>query len=380
MKTLHNYLTRELAVAIGLTVVVFTFALLAGQIIDQLQQAQAKYGLSAVVIYKFLPLLLPYVLMFALPMSVITAMMLVFGKLSADNELTALRASGLSVERLLWPAFLLAVGLTTFCLFLNTTLAPWGKEKFKEQIMLAALRDPYMLLTPGETTSFGKIRIFVGKRTGHQIENIRVFLLDDTGRVSQTWRAGSGSLSSDTSQKKILVELHDVKVEVNDLSDPTNRSKVRTGIEAATYPLELDATKLMNQGSIKKKGDLTLTELLEAIGQERRAIQSASAADPVASQKKLWSLTLETEKRFSWALACLVFALLGAPLGIQTHRRETSANAGIALLLVGLYYFVTILSGKWEDQSLIIASLWLWLPNILFTAVGAVLLWRVTTA
>ena len=376
MKTLHNYLTRELTIAIGLSVTVFALALLVGQIIDQLQQILSQHGLSVSTLFKFLPLLLPYVLMFALPMSVITAMMLVFGKLSADNELTALRSSGLSVPRLVWPAFLLAVGLAIFCLFLNTTLAPWCKEKFKTQIILAALRQPHLLLEPGETIYFGRIRIYVAERSENRIENVRVYLVDDANKVRQTVRAASGTLHPDIAKKQILVELHDVTIEVIDSSDPT---KVRTGINAATYPLVLDASKLMSQGFVRKKnGDLTFAELLDAILLEQQKIPSENAVDADKSQKKIWALSVEAQKRFSWALTCIVFTLLGVPLGIRTHRRDTSINAGLALLLVGLYYFLTVLAGKWEDRSLAIASFWLWLPNTIFAVVGVTLFWRVS--
>ena len=379
MKTLHNYLVRELAVAIGLSVGVFAFVLLLGQVIEQLQRLLALHGMSILTVFKLLPLLLPYVLMFSLPMGVMTAMMLVFGKLSADNELTALRASGLSLMQLIWPAFLMAACLSFFCLFLNTTLAPWCKVRFKDNLLMAVLSDPHKLLREKDTMAFGNIRINVDRIRGNRAENIRIFWLDDKGKVDKELRALSGTLSSDLATRKVFIDLKEVKVEIHDEADPTNPAKVRTGMEAGSYTLEMDASNIINQGSmVKKNSDLTLAELIDSIGQEREAMKLGT--DLAKARRHMWSMLLDAEKRVSWALACFVFALLSIPLGIRTHRRETTANAAIALLLVAVYYFLTGFSGAWEDRSIALATMWLWLPNVLFAIVGSCLLWRVSRA
>lgn len=377
---MHNYLTRELLAAIGLALAVFAGALLFGQVLKRLDWVLMRQGVSVWTVIRGLPLLLPYVLMFALPMSVLTAMMLVYGKLSADQEVTAMRAGGVSFGQLLRPAFLLAAVAALLCLCINTTLGPWSREKFRDLLLSAALRAPQEMLSAGETKTFGNLRVYVGKRKRERIENIRIFRLDEHGNVREQWRAATGTVTSDLQARKVIVELHDAKLEASEEDAAAKRRGLRS-IEVGSSVFEFDVGRLVSQGGVRKgDADLTLARLLSLLGEYRRGLPQLEGGEAARVQKRIWSVLLEIQWRGAWALSCLVFALLGAPLAIQAHRRENTINAAIALGLIGLYYFISALAKQWEAQSLFIASLWVWLPNLLFAAVGAALLWKLSRA
>lgn len=381
MKTLHLYLTRQVMAALILTVAVFTFVLLLGNLLKEILELLVNRQASLLSILQALGYLIPFVLVFALPMGLLTATLLVFGRFSADQELTAARASGVSLLALVTPILLLSAVLSGLSAWFNMQLGPQCRMAYKALLFRLGAEHPTALVQENQFVRLStNYIIYVGKVAGPNLKNLVVYQMDTNAPPPETessaapsfrpapgsirvpsvaaiYTAPDATLVVDTNTG--LMELDMPQVEGTYVTSSTLISGQSAGMKL-TLPINLSQRSLGGP----PLSDMTLAQLLNTYYEFRR---QGIDVTPVKVQM---------HRQAAFSFGCIGFTLIGIPLAVRTHRRETSAGFGIALVLVLIYHSFAILAQAWETYPQRHPELILWVPNLLFQGLGAWLLWR----
>lgn len=362
MKTLHRYLTRQVLASLLMTVAVFTFVLLLGNVLKEVLALLVNQQASFFTVVQAIGLLVPYVFVFALPMGLLTATLLTFGRFSADNELTAVRASGISLLSLIEPILVLSVLLSIGCAFVNLQLAPQCRIAYK-QLLVRMVTENFDRLLPERTLirQFHPYLIYFGRVRGNEVRNIYVYELAKGGtNVASMTTARSGTFFIDRTNKTVRLHLREAWYVAATAGSESERQPVFFG-EAP--PIEVSLA-----GKPEKEPSLSDLTFLELWRKRKEMKTEGMLTTPV---------DVELHADVSFSFACIAFTLVGIPLGIRAHRRETSVGIMIALALVAVYYSFLLLGQSLDTKEQLKPYLIVWLPNLLFQVVGIVLLRKV---
>ncbi len=365
MRTLQLYLLRQILASLVLTVAVFTFVLLLANVLKEIAGLLLSGQATLAVVLQAVALLIPFVLVFALPLGMLTATILVFGRLGADNELTAVRAAGVSL--LVWstPVIVLSVVLSIVCAWINMDLAPRCRAAYKALLSKAAIQTAVLGPAEGRFTRLGNHIVYVGKRRGAMLEDVMLFESKDGQKIRDV-RAARGELIQETNRFRL--KLFDAQV----LERTSERWETRGYLAEVELPLNFNRLSPSVGLSVKHMGFAQLIE-------ERRTWRQQLGALPHSASSGFGSTTpidVQIHRQISFSFACVAFTLIGIPLGIRSHRKETNLGVAIALGLLLVYYSFFILGLALDTRPEFLPHFILWLPNFFFQGTGICLLWR----
>jgi lipopolysaccharide export system permease protein len=363
MKTLPGYILRQTLATLAVTVGVFTALLLLGSVLKEALELLNSRAATLGLVLKAVGLLIPFVLAFSLPISFLTATLLTFGRLSADQEITAARAGGISPATLAAPVIAAAVVVSGLCAWFNMDLAPRCRTQFKELrdglLQSSATRyiseDRFVDLSPNLTlyaksVHDGRLFDVLVYGTTNLVRNGATNLvrnLDVWAPEAEIQFAPDGAPASLRFHRLQGLFWNDGEWQ------PVN-------IEEFVQPVRLKPST----DAVPRLSDLTFGQLLK----ERRLRAGAGGA--------LTPVDVQIHRQLSFSFACIGFALVGMPLGVRGHRRETNFGVAAALGLVLVYYSFQVLGQALEARPQWRPEWILWAPNFLFQGVGAILLRR----
>ncbi len=361
MRTLDRYVIREVLAPFALALLVLTFILIIPFIIAQAETMIAK-GVPWTIVAQVMVTLLPQALGLTIPMSLLIALLVAFGRLSGDRELVALLACGISPMRLLRPAFVVGI-------------AAWAATSW---VMISAIPDANQ--TFRELTS----RLVADRAEGEV--KPRVFFEDFPGfvvyvRDVPATGGWTGVLAADTrdpehpviylaKQGRMLVDRAQRTIQMVLTGGTRHSTSAREpdGYEVGTFtetivPLDPESV-FPRTGPARGEREMTVTEL------RSRAAEVEARGDSPHNQ------LMEIHKKFSIPATCLIFALIGVALGSADRRDGKFSSFALGLAVIFVQYALMLLGEAMAKGRHVSPWLAMWLANLVLGSIGLVMLWR----
>ena len=356
MRILRDYILNEFFHSFILSIVVFTFVLLVGNII-KLADLVINKGVDFISVLKLFLYLVPWLLSFTLPIAALTAVIMTFGRLSSDGELTAIKASGISLVRISFPILMLGAIFSFLAFFLNDQVSPNASFASRRVIKEIGIRKPTAILEEGTfIRGFENYIIFIYEIKGNKFKNIRIYQPQE-GKPTRTIIAEQGEINTMPEKNMVELKLFNGTSEEPSPTEPGSFYK----LNFKTYYMTLDLTKIFTKEKIEKKTrEMTVNELNSEITKF-----VSEKIDPTP-------LFVEIYKKINMSIASFVLILAGIPLGIKAHRSEKSIGFGISLILFAIYWGM-FLGGVALALKGTVGPFWgVSLPNIAFFLFGMI--------
>ena len=379
MKTLHLYLTKQVLLTLLMTVAVFTFVLLLGNVLKEIMGLLVTGKVTGGLVLKAIGLLVPYIMAYVLQFGMLTAVVLSFGRFSADQELTASKASGISLVSLVIPVVILSLLLSAGCAVFNLWVAPNCRNAYKDLIYLVGTRNISSLIIEDRfIDDIPGMVFYVREKNGDELKDVRLYLLEN-GEIMQRASAENGRIIFDHAAQKISFILNRATTEIRqkppkieplppEFIGPTQHPREpESEWKVARMDVETDPVNLADLMKNERKprlSEMNYRELRTEIAEREEQGISALPA------------RVQLQRNIAFSFACFAFTLIAIPLAIRAHRRETSGGVAIALLLVMGYYAFFIVAESLATKEHLRPDLLVWLPNFLFQGIGALLMFR----
>jgi lipopolysaccharide export system permease protein len=422
MKILHRYVIAEFIAPFLISIGVFTFVMLLDKLLDLLDMIVSK-GVPLVIVGEIFVLLLPSMVAVVVPMAVLSGILIAIGRLSGDMEVTAMKACGIGVFRLLLPLSAVAVLLGGILVVFNDSILPGANHRAKNLLLdVGTMRptarivsgmfvedlDNYRILVEGKDDLTGRLRGVVihqsipGKplrtisaMTGTMrpmganhlrmtLENGQMHELDHNGRYRFS---DFTTYTLDMARSEDLVRRD--RDSRGDREMSTRQMQVRIDslyrMEAALFDsIRLVATEpflRVVHGERPYETDPGADSLALIRAAREWLMRAGTSATLTADRIEYLRLEqnrfeVEIQKKYSIPFACLVFVLLGVPLGLSTRRANTGISLAVSLLFILVYYFFLITGENMADKGQTPAWVAMWAPNIVMGALGVHLLFR----
>lgn len=307
----------------------------------------------------------PSFLVLAIPIGFLTAVLVVYGRMSADREVTAVEACGTSLWVLVWPMIGLSFLCSIFLVAFMDSFLPWGNASFlKLQYQIITERSAVIVRERVFIKDFDGFILYVDQKDDKRdiLKNVKVLVLNEKGYPYRTIFAKEGALRQDPSNYHVILDLS--TGEMQQLGTHKSDSMAEFfSMQFKTCALDLSARRLSGGGLDLRNAQNTssILELARKIKQEEAAKQDARNDE------------VDFQKRFSIPFSALAFAFIGIPLGLMA-RTGSFTSTFLAVVLVAIYEGFIMFGQAGGPMGVVSPLLAMWLPNGILACVGLALL------
>lgn len=391
LSILHRYVLWELVRSF-----VISFAALVGIMLLGALYRPLRLGIGLGDIARLVPLLLPHLYAWVLPAALLSACVMAYGRLSADNEIQAICTSGVPLRYVCYPALVLALALTSLAVPLNDWVIPQCSVLKEQELRRIFLKEPFRVsvLDTEMTTTIGGYKVYVGSREGDTLYDVVLIEpkgaqrprkrnptavaepaggqadAEEEGPEITVYRAKQAHYSFDKNRSKILIKLQDAQC-VMVLPGRSARQWIEIRAEEQMKEIPVAGEEVM----LEKRQTMTTRELL-AKARERRADLAAGRGTGKYVLRDILHIVTQVRLREALAFSVLALAFVGVPIGIWMRRQSRLASFAVAILIfLALYAMIVGGEGLALEQRLP-PSVALWTPDALMAAFGLALLLR----
>jgi lipopolysaccharide export system permease protein len=430
MPLLHRYILRAHSGPFIFSLVTLMFIFLLQFVMKFIDQLVGK-GLTGWVIIELVLLNLSWMLVLAVPMSVLVAILMAFGELSSNNEVTAMKAGGVSIYRMMAPVFVAGTVVALIMVWFNNSVLPETNHRLKALTTDIRRKKPTIALVNGVFSQDLPGYSMLVRKTSEKSNDLEGLTLYDytnpTKNIVITAERGAISFSPDF--RKIIMMLYRGEIHELDMQERAGYRKVRfekhrIAMDVEGFDFERSATSAFTRGDRELSAPEMLgvvdslslilhqqnAELEQLMSREMngalagswttalsgpaipagpeptttliraRTLSSALATGSFrieAFERQIDQYWVEIHKKYAIPAACIIFVLVGAPLGIMARRGGFGIAATLSLGFFVLYWAFLIGGEKLADRNILSPFWGMWGANILIGAMGMYLTFKV---
>ncbi|MGA9110550.1 MAG: LPS export ABC transporter permease LptF [Smithella sp.] len=360
-KIINRYIFKEIAYPFIIILFILTFVLLMGKIL-QIMDLVINKGVNVFSILKIIFFLLPSFMLFTVPIALLIAILIAMGRLSADNEITALKTSGISLMQIYYPVAVASLITFAFTIFTSYFLVPQSNFATKRLLFNIVQQNATIGIKEKVFNADFKGFLFYAEKIPDNKNYMEGIIVSDNRIIGEqnTILAKRAYLVSDPESMKVKLTLEDGSIHTVS-ADLKNYRK----IDFKSYDINLDLSTALASidESSKSSTEMTVRELL--------AKMKKPGLDPAAIRE----LAIEVHKKITIPLSCIFFGMLALPLGIRSHRSVKSRGFAVGLIVVSLYYLLRIGGEAFAETGYISPALGVWVPSLIFALMGTCLLY-----
>ncbi|MDR2733305.1 MAG: LptF/LptG family permease [Spirochaetota bacterium] len=437
MKILTKYMLRSLIPNYFVGLAFFTILLLVNEVFRMVALVIERNASPDHVMQLFV-FTIPYVLALTIPMAVIIASILTFGRMSNENEIVALRGSGISLRRIIWPNFFFGLALLALALLFYDTVLPWGNYRYVRMRRIVFMGDPMADFGPNQLIDIGGQTIHYDREDPGTKLMHDVYITHPDGTIIFAKEGEFVDRVFFRDKMLLSFRLRGVTIDENDRKKPTEFLCTQAPVIIQTFSHNFDLSgevaktastmsirelyakiKRDNEGRVKliqeavEKREMFRTELdkerkfLEEIYNQdpsvpqNQRVRPGRAQDPAErenSERRIAELDAqvqnqesrigqlrqskgsstpedlyEFQKKFALPFACLVFTMVGAPMGMFSRRSGKSLGFGYAVVILVIYYVLLTLGQGWAISERVNPVFSAWMPDIFIGTIGIIL-------
>jgi len=416
MKLIQRHILRSHIAPFFLAIFLLMGIFLLQFLMKYLDQLAGK-GLSAFTIIELITLNLAWMLVLAVPMAVLIATLMAFGQLSSTNEITALRASGVSLYSMLSPVFFASIVLCIIMIWFNNDVLPEANHRTKILTTQISLKKPTLTIVPGMFIPLVEGQTILVKKTFEKTNDLEDLIIFDYSKPFQnnTITAKQGTISFSADYRKLILDLANGEIHQSQTKEKEEYRIIRfqkhrltlnaegfnlrsigdamthrgdRELSAEAMQIRVDSLRNLQrqaeeraQRSLAELSKLTVTDSLKNKYQRQIAILQSTIQNEkfVANLYDLEArkYLVEIHKKYSLPFACIIFVFIGGPLGIMARRGTFGVGASLSLGFFTLYWACLRGGEVLADRGLVAPWMSMWIANIILGFFGFYITYRV---